>query len=173
MYADRTGGTYNGGRYTYNQGSGKFAFTAKGAEEYNAALLESDESLVQINNDWKAIGDKIDDIDGKLQSLGETSTKKLSPSASTNGNTSNTANDGRMLLEERARQQREQERTNKELELQTRQAEIDMMEDGNEKVLAQIQLDFKRRAAEIEKGFEDLRQKKIDNARPSSRRTMT
>ena len=165
MYADRTGGTYNGGRYTYNQGSGKFAFTAKGAEEYNAALLESDESLVQINNDWKAIGDKIDDIDGKLQSLGETSTKKLSPSASTNGNTSNTANDGRMLLEERARQQREQERTNRELELQTRQAEIDMMEDGNEKVLAQIQLDFKRRAAEIEKGFEDLRQKKIDNAR--------
>lgn len=165
MYADRTGGTYNGGRYTYNQGSGKFAFTAKGAEEYNAALLESDASLVQINNDWKAIGDKIDDIDGKLQSLGETSTKKLSPSATTTGNTVNAANDGRKLLEERYRQQRELERTNRELELQTRQAEIDMMADGNDKVLAQIQLDFQRRAFEIEKGFEDLRQKKIENAR--------
>lgn len=164
MYADRTGGTYNGGRYTYNQGSGKFAFTAKGAEEYNAALLESDESLQQINNDWKAIGEKIDDIDGKLQSLGNTATKKVTPAAST-GNTTNTVNDGRKLLEERQRQQRELERANGDLEFQTRQAEIDMMAEGNEKVLAQIRLDFERKAAEIQRGYEDLRQKKIENAR--------
>jgi hypothetical protein len=165
MYADRSGGTYNGGRYTYNAGSGKFAYTAKGAEEYNNQLLQSDESLNQINNDWKAVGTRIDEVDGKLQQLASTG-KKLGGSTTTTRPTGNTlADGGRRLLEERTRQILEQQRMERDMELQTRQAEISMMQEGSEKALAQIELDFKKRAVEIEKGYEDLRQRKIENAR--------
>ena len=165
MYADRTGGTYNGGRYTYNQGSGKFAFTAKGAEEYNAALLKSDETLNQINNDWKGVGEKIDEVDLKLQQLGNTGKKVSGSGGGGNTNNSSTTTDTRKLLDERERQAREQQRLERDLAIQTRQAEIDMMNEGSDKALAQIELDFQKRAAEIEKGYEDLRQRKIENAR--------
>lgn len=45
------------------------------------------------------------------------------------------------------------------------QAEIDIMAEGTEKNLRQIRLDGQRKAEELERQYEDLRQKKIDNAR--------
>lgn len=67
---------YNGGKYKYNPSSGTFTYTTKGAQDANRRLTEQDATLKQINDDWKSIGIQIDDIDGKLKKLGDTTTTK-------------------------------------------------------------------------------------------------
>ena len=62
-------------------------------------------------------------------------------------------------------QQVERERAARDLELSTSQAQIDAMEEGSQKTLAQITLDFEKQREEIKRGYEDLKQKKIDEAR--------
>ncbi len=52
-----------------------------------------------------------------------------------------------------------------DLEHSTRQAEISAMEDGTEKVLAQIELDHDKRLEAIRREFEDLRQQRIKEAK--------
>lgn len=69
------------------------------------------------------------------------------------------------MFEEQIKQKREQARRLKDLEFSTRQAEIDAMKDGSEKTIAQITLDFEKQKEEIERGYQDLKQKKIDEAR--------
>lgn len=68
-------------------------------------------------------------------------------------------------LELQREQEQERRRQAEDLAFETRQHEIDIMEEGNEKVLAQIELDYKKRKAEIERAYEDLKQAKIDAAR--------
>ena len=63
------------------------------------------------------------------------------------------------------KQRVERERTAKDLELSTTQAQIDAMEEGSRKTIAQINLDFEKQKVEIERGYEDLKQSKIDKAR--------
>ena len=67
------------------------------------------------------------------------------------------------LLEEQ--QKREHERQMVDIELSTAQAEIDAMEESTEKTMKQIDLDFKKRGEEIKRAYEDLKLKKIENAR--------
>lgn len=163
MSADKTGGTYNGGKYTWNQGSGHYAFTEKGAEEYNARLATSDETLNQINEEWKGVGEKIDEADKKLQKLGNTG-KKVTTTTTTGGS----GNDPRAFQRYNAMIQeylKNRVRSAENLQASTTQAEIDAMEDGNDKTMRQIQLDFDKRKTEIERAYEDLKQKKIDEAR--------
>ena len=59
----------------------------------------------------------------------------------------------------------EQKRQSEDIAFDIRQHEIDIMEEGNEKVLAQIKLDYERRKKEIERTYEDLKQEKIEAAR--------
>ena len=59
----------------------------------------------------------------------------------------------------------EQERAVKDMEYSTTQATIDLLQDGTEKTLAQLKLDFERQETEIVRGYEDLKQAKIDAAR--------
>ena len=63
------------------------------------------------------------------------------------------------------KQKRERERAAKDMEFSTRQAEIKAMEEGSEKTLAQIQLDFEKQEEAIQRGYEDLKLKKIEQAR--------
>lgn len=91
----------------------------------------------------------------------------------------NKANEAKRLANERAqrlkaeqryndmlkKQRVERERTAKDLELSTTQAQIDAMEEGSRKTIAQINLDFEKQKVEIERGYEDLKQSKIDKAR--------
>lgn len=64
-------------------------------------------------------------------------------------------------------EQQEQDRARSAVDMQhsTTQAEIDAMEDGTDKTIAQINLDFEKRKVEIDRAYEDLKQKKIDDAR--------
>lgn len=52
-----------------------------------------------------------------------------------------------------------------DLVFDAREAEIDAMQEGTDKALAQLRLDFDKRKAELERGYEDLKQTKIDKAR--------
>lgn len=60
---------------------------------------------------------------------------------------------------------RERERAARDLQLSTAQAEIDAMEDGTKKTLAQVRLDFEKRETEIKRAYDDLKQAKIEKAR--------
>lgn len=95
------------------------------------------------------------------------------------GDVSNTKNKDKQAANERAqrikqeakyqellrKQKLDRERTAKDMEFSTTQATIDAMEEGSQKTLAQIKLDFKKQKEEIERGYIDLKQKKIDEAR--------
>ena len=163
MSADKSGGTWGGGKYVLNK-DGSFTYTAKGAQEYNAWLLKSDATLNQINEEWKGVGEKIDEADKKLQKLGNTGKKVTTTTTTTGGS----GNDPRAFQRYNAMIQeylKNRVRSAENLQASTTQAEIDAMEDGNDKTMRQIQLDFEKRKTEIERAYEDLKQKKIDEAR--------
>ena len=61
--------------------------------------------------------------------------------------------------------ERESSRQHKDMILSTRQAEIDALDESTRKTLDQLRLDFDKRKVEIERGYEDLKQSKIDKAR--------
>lgn len=63
------------------------------------------------------------------------------------------------------RQRVEQERAARDMELSTAQAGIDAMANGTKKTLAQITLDFEKQQERIERGYADLKQKKLDAAK--------
>ena len=66
---DGRSGTYNGGRFTYNQASGKFAYTAKGAAEANAELAKTDATLQNIQSDYNDINAEINETVGQMAQL--------------------------------------------------------------------------------------------------------
>lgn len=68
-YDGGSSGTYNGGRYTLNHGT--YAFTQKGADEYNRKLFENDPILSKQNEQYKKLNEKIDEADARLQQLGD------------------------------------------------------------------------------------------------------
>ena len=85
--ADRTGGTYNGGKFTYNQASGKFAYTAKGAAEANAELAKTDATLQNIQSDYNDINAEINETVGQMAQLAQNAKTEQQ---TTNKQTSNT-----------------------------------------------------------------------------------
>lgn len=63
------------------------------------------------------------------------------------------------------KQEQETKRAAIDLQFSTSQAEIDAMADGTKKTIAQLDLDFRQKEEEIKRGYEDLKQAKIDKAR--------
>ena len=63
------------------------------------------------------------------------------------------------------KQQLEQKRDAEDMAYDTRQAEIEKLDEGTERTLKQIQLDFEKQETAIKRGYEDLKQAKIDAAR--------
>lgn len=61
--------------------------------------------------------------------------------------------------------EQERKREAEDLAFSTTEAEIAAMKDGTDKTIAQINLDFKKKEAEINRSYEDLKQQKIDKAR--------
>ena len=71
----------------------------------------------------------------------------------------------RRIRDIRTKQQMEQERAAKDMEFSTREAEIKALEEGTDKTIAQINLDKDRELEAIDRAYEDLRQKRIDDAK--------
>lgn len=63
------------------------------------------------------------------------------------------------------RQRIERLRAERDLELSTREATIKAMEEGTDKTIAQIELDYDREMEAIRRGNEDIRQKRIEEAK--------
>lgn len=61
--------------------------------------------------------------------------------------------------------EQERKREAEDLAFSTTEAEIAAMKDGTDKTIAQINLDFKKKEAEINRSYDDLKQQKIDKAR--------
>lgn len=64
-----------------------------------------------------------------------------------------------------SKQKLAQERAAKDLEFSTREAQIKAMQDGTDRVLAQIELDRDREEDAIRRSYEDMRLKRIEEAR--------
>lgn len=61
--------------------------------------------------------------------------------------------------------EQERKREAEDLAFSTTEAEIAAMKDGTDKTITQINLDFKKKEAEIKRSYEDLKQQKIDKAK--------
>ena len=64
-----------------------------------------------------------------------------------------------------SKQKLAQERAAKDLEFSTREAQIKAMQDGTDRVLAQIELDREREEEAIRRSYEDMRLKRVEEAR--------
>lgn len=68
---DKSGGTYNGGRFTYNQAAGKYAYTAFGAAEANEQLTKTDATLKNIQSDFNDINSEINETVSQMAQLAQ------------------------------------------------------------------------------------------------------
>ncbi len=119
----------------------------------------SDMSLDQFSDAIKKQQAKVDEAEKKLKTLTGKSANKAAEEAN------RLAQQGAKYTEEARKQQLVRERAAKDLEFSTRQAEIDAMKESSEKTIKQLTLDFEKRREEIERGYEDLKQQKIEAAK--------
>lgn len=158
--------TANGGRYYSNDRGVTWYYAAKGVEEYNNQLFKTDPILSKLNDRYEEVNSKIDESDKKLQQLGDTTNNVATTSKKVPDNTLNNLKKREQEYLDLIEKQRiERERAAKDLEFSTAQATIDAMEDGNQKTIAQLTLDFKKQEEEIKRGYEDLKRQKIEAAR--------
>ena len=130
-------------------------------------LKEDRDSYVYGSAEWKAKNAEIATLNKTLS--GHKS--QYAENASRNGGGSSKSRNTQAAKEHQAylalieQQERDRKRAVKDMEYSTTQATIDLLQDGTEKTLAQLKLDFERQETEIVRGYEDLKQAKIDAAR--------
>lgn len=120
-------------------------YTTKEWEEAQDALKKAKEAYVKVGGD----------PDGKQQRKDDAAAKKLAQKAKEEA----------MLSALMEKQKTERERAVKDMEFSTEQATIDALEDGTEKTLRQLRLNFEKQKEEIKRGYEDLKQSKIEEAK--------
>ena len=120
-------------------------YTTKEWEEAQEALKKAKEAYVKVGGD----------PDGKQQRKDDAAAKKLAQKAKEEA----------MLSALMEKQKTERERAVKDMEFSTEQATIDALEDGTEKTLRQLRLNFEKQKEEIERGYQDLKQAKIEEAK--------
>lgn len=182
-------GLQEGRDFTWNNGDGA-RLTAEGARKANesaarlsADYMQYDKKIANLNAQAERWIQKQQEAESKIQNLMK-SAHVLTVNGSGNGRSGNgrsgSGNNGsgndkedlaqlekeRAEYEEKVRQIGvERERAIKDMEFSTRQAQIDAMEDGTEKTIKQLALDFEKQKEAIERGYADIKQKKIDDAR--------
>lgn len=178
-------GLQEGRDFTWNNGDGA-KLTAEGARRANesaarlsADYMQYDKKIADLNAQAERWIQKQQEAESKIQELMRSAHVLTTHSGSGNGRNGNgnsgSGNDKEDLAqlekeraeyEEKVRQIGvERERAIKDMEFSTRQAKIDAMEDGTEKTIKQLALDFEKQKEAIKRGYEDLKQKKIDDAR--------
>lgn len=177
-------GLQEGRDFTWNNGDGA-RLTAEGARKANesaarlsADYMQYDKKIADLNAQAERWIQKQQEAESKIQDLMK-SAHVLTVNGSGNGRSGSGSNgsgndkeDLAQLEKERAEYEEkvrqigvERERAIKDMEFSTRQAKIDAMEDGTEKTIKQLALDFEKQKEEIERGYADIKQKKIDDAR--------
>ena len=130
---------------------------ARQLAEAKKALTDFDKSSSQMSmaeaeKTRKKLKDAVDEAEKKYKAMGGDTTGKTSKA-------------DYKYSESLRKQEQTRRRAAEDMEKETRQAEIDMMRESTEKELAQYKLDFDKKELAIRRGYEDLKQKKIDDAR--------
>ena len=172
-------GLQEGRDFQWNNGDGA-KLTAEGAQRANEAAarlsadyMQYDKKIADLNAQAERWIAKQSEAENKIQELMKSAHILTTNNGGGNGKGGNDKSDDLKQLEkdraayaEKLRQIGiERTRAIKDLEFSTRQAEIDAMEEGSEKKLRQYQLDFQREQEVLKRGYEDLKQQKIDEAR--------
>lgn len=150
-------------------------------EDYNAAAKAYKDAAAEVNRmkanrsaytkaQWETAQTNLKDAKQKYSDLGGDPDGRLSRKSTSTAK--KLQNDRQQRAKEEAKyqellkqQKAERERAIKDMEFSTRQAQIDAMDDGTEKTIKQLALDFEKQKEEIERGYADIKQKKIDDAR--------
>ena len=139
------------------------AMAKKALDEAKKALADFDKSTTkyttaEAEEARKKLTDAVSEAEKEYKKFGgKTGGKKTDPAK--------TLKQEQRYTDLEAKLGRKASRDAIDLQFSTTQAEIDAMEEGNDKTLRQITLDFEKRKVEIERAYEDLKQKKIDEAR--------
>ena len=178
------------GNFTANQQGSKAEDIAKGRFEQRvknindeADTLEKEidvanlQAQLDLLNEEEAAGTKgeelrkkISDLDKRLSVYSTTKTDKADKEAARKAAAAKREAEKQGKAEEKrlqilTRQGVEAERAAKDTEFSTRQAEINAMEEGTEKVLLQIELDKEKKLEAIRREYEDLKLKRIEEAK--------
>ena len=178
----KDGDKYNGDITRYGLQEGKdfnwdrkgdgAILTAAGAAKANAeaAKLSAetmgyDKKIAKLNEEAEKWIKKQQEAEEKINDLLDGA--KILQTKNDVKTTKDTKDDELSKLEENQRKyaeklkqvETERSRAVKDMEFSTRQAEIDAMDDGMEKSLAQITLNFQKQEEAIKRGYEDLKQK--------------
>lgn len=135
-------------------------------EKAKKALDEFDKSSTQYTaaeaeEARKKLEEAVQDAEKKYKAFGGS----VSADKSAAEQESKKKRDYALLKELQDKQALESERAAKDMEFSTTQATIDAMEEGTQKKAAQIMLDYAKQKEELKRGYEDLKQTKIDNAK--------
>lgn len=132
-------------------------------KELKAVLADKNATVEQVNKARSELKSAEADYKGLLGDDGKK--KKTGSKSSAENKAAQAVRDQQRLEETKRKQQLEQKRRAEDIQHEITQAEIDAMEEGTEKTLRQLSLDHDKKKLEIERYYEDLKQKKIDEAR--------
>lgn len=114
----------------------------------------------------KELKDAVDDAEKKLKAAGGDPKGTEARKAAAEAKKNTIANQkGEKYSDIVKKQELAQKRADEDAELDRRQAELDAQKESSEKTITQYKLDFDKQKIAIERGYEDLKQKKIDKAR--------
>lgn len=150
-------------------------------EDYNTAAKAYKDAAAEVNKmianrsaytkaQWETAQTNLKDTKQKYSDLGgdpdgKSARKSASAAKKLQNDRQQRAREEAKYKELLRQQGVERDRAIKDMEFSTRQAGIDAMEDGTEKTIKQLALDFDKQKEAIKRGYEDLKQKKIDDAR--------
>lgn len=144
---------------------------AKGSTVVNKDALTKRKKKLQAELDAlsveEAAGKKGKDLKKKIQAIdSQLGSYSTTSSHGGKGGKGTTADDVKeKKTDVLSKQKLAQERAAKDLEFSTREAQIKAMQDGTDKVLAQIELDRDREEEAIRRSYEDMRLKRVEEAR--------
>lgn len=130
---------------------------------------EQRDKQVYGSEEWKKYNNQVNQLNTTLtthkKSYAENSARSSKDASTAAREKAKLQKEQQEYLELIEKQKQERERAVQDMQFSTRQAEIDALSEGSEKTLAQLSLDFEKQRMEIERGYEDLKQKKIEAAR--------
>ena len=142
-----------------------FNNAAKKAAENRRKRYQADRAkLIQESKDKvKLIQDKArQEYEAEKAAIKQTGVPQFTPTKTNSHNGGNTSDRLHAIMD---KQKLDEQRRAIDLELSTREAQIKAMQDGTDRVLAQIKLDHDKEKEAIRRSYEDMRLKRVEEAR--------
>lgn len=167
-----------GYKYTAGDIDADGNWTAQGASNFNRAAerdrkqkkAKHDADIAQMKRNSDAYVKQLKDnakkeYDAEKAAIEKTGVKPFTGGTHTTGGSSSAENAAERRQEILTRQQANERRAARDLELSTREAQIKAMEEGTRKVLDQIELDHDKEVEAIRRAYDDMRLKRVEEAK--------